>query len=208
MKISYCITVCDEDKEIQNLMTVMLENIDLNEDEIIILCDTKKTNDEVIRVCTEYSQKNGVVFIQDEFDNHFANWKNKFKEHASGDYIFQIDADEVPSSYLIKIIKEFILHNHNIELFWVPRENYVDGITEEHIIKWNMRVDQKERINFPDYQARLFKNLPYIKWKNKVHEIIVGTKKQAAIPAETKFCLLHEKTIERQEKQNNYYETL
>ena len=208
MKISYCITVCNEIKEIQSLMTIMLENIDLNQDEIIILCDTNNTNEEIIKICSQYAEKEGIIFIQDKFDNHFANWKNKFKEHSSGDYIFQIDADEIPSSYLLRIIKEFIGYNQNIELFWVPRENYVDGITKEHIIKWNMKADEKGRINFPDYQARIFKNLPDIKWTNKVHEIIIGTKKQAAIPPETKFCLLHEKTIQRQEKQNEYYETL
>ncbi len=31
-----------------------------------------------------------------KFDRHFADWKNKLTSFCNGDYIFQIDADEIP----------------------------------------------------------------------------------------------------------------
>lgn len=208
MKISYCITVCDEHEEIKKLMEQMVAHVDLNKHEIIILCDSGKTNQEVESVCNEYAEQENIFFIKDKFQNHFADWKNKFKELSTGDYIFQIDADELPTEFMLTNLEFMLVQNPGIDLFWVPRENYVDGITEEHTIKWNMTVDTLGRINFPDYQARIFKNLPDIKWANRVHEIIVGSTTQAGLPTDSRFCLLHIKNIKKQEKQNNYYETL
>jgi hypothetical protein len=64
-------------------------------------------------------------------------------------------------------------------------------------------------INWPDYQWRIWKNIPEIKWINKVHEKLEGFKTYALLPADTQaFCLYHPKTIQKQEKQNNYYDTL
>jgi len=40
------------------------------------------------------------------------------------------------------------------------------------------------------------------------HEQINGAQVFTHLPAEEEFCLYHPKTIERQEKQNNYYNTL
>jgi hypothetical protein len=208
MKISYCITVCDESEEIKRLMDHMVSHVDLKKHEIIILCDSGKTNKEVESICEEHAKQSNIFFVKDEFQNHFADWKNKFKEFSTGQYIFQIDADELPTEFMLTNLEFMLAQNPQIDLFWVPRENYVDGITEEHTIKWNMTVDTLGRINFPDYQARIFKNLPDIKWANRVHEIIVGSSKQAGLPTESRFCLLHIKNIKKQEKQNNYYETL
>jgi hypothetical protein len=208
MKIAYCITVCNEYLEIQKLINHMIKYVNLNEDEIIVLCDSTKTNEKVIGFCKYCSDTYGINFVLDEFQNHFSDWKNKFKTLSKSDYIFQIDADELPNPFLLHNLKTLLTNNANIELFWIPRENYVDGITEEHIIKWKMTLDDKSRINFPDYQARLFKNKPKIKWVNKVHEIISGTDNQAALPPEEQFSLLHTKSIDKQEQQNNYYDTL
>jgi hypothetical protein len=52
------------------------------------------------------------------------------------------------------------------------------------------------------------KNNSSIKWKNKVHERLDGFKTYSTLPAQDEFCLLHPKTIKKQEKQNNFYNTL
>lgn len=75
-----------------------------------------------------------------------------------------------------------------------------------------VRVKYYQPINgFPDYQWRIYKNNPYIKWKNKVHEVLEGYKTFAAIPSDIMqgaMMLMHPKSIEKQEKQNNYYNSL
>lgn len=63
-------------------------------------------------------------------------------------------------------------------------------------------------INFPDYQSRLYRNKESIRWEGEVHEKIVGANIYSTFPIEMLCCLQHHKTIERQEKQNNLYDTL
>jgi hypothetical protein len=63
-------------------------------------------------------------------------------------------------------------------------------------------------VNWPDYQSRIYRNSPEIKWENKVHEKIVGFKQYTTLPAVDELALIHPKTIERQERQNAYYDTL
>jgi len=90
----------------------------------------------------------------------------------------------------------------------VPRENYVTGLTDGHIKQWGWQVDKQNRINFPDLQWRIYRNSYSIKWVNKVHEKLEGFDVYTNLPLEPEFSLLHLKTIEKQEKQNNYYNTL
>lgn len=66
----------------------------------------------------------------------------------------------------------------------------------------------KPIVAWPDYQTRIYKNHPDIKWEGKVHERIVGHKTMTALPAEEVWALIHEKTIDRQRKQNEFYTTL
>jgi hypothetical protein len=143
-----------------------------------------------------------------KFDRHFADWKNKLTSLCSGDYIFQIDADEIPSEDLIKTLPELLGLNPEMDVFLVPRVNTVENITPEHIHKWGWNVTDTGWVNWPDFQMRIWRNVPEIKWKNKVHEVLEGFKTYTALPDVEYFALHHPKTIEKQEKQNNYYDTL
>ena len=90
----------------------------------------------------------------------------------------------------------------------MPRVNTVEGLTQEHIDKWRWNLNEDGWVNWPDYQWRIWKNKPEIKWKNKVHEVLDGFKTYAPLPAQEELALYHPKEIERQEKQNAYYDTL
>ena len=129
-------------------------------------------------------------------------------EYCDGDYIFQIDADEIPNKTLIQLLPEIILGNEKVDVMLVPRVNTVKGLTQEHINKWRWNVDEKGWVNWPDYQWRIWKNVPEIKWKNKVHEVLEGFNHYSVLPSSEQYCLYHPKEIERQEKQNAYYDTL
>lgn len=207
MKISYAITVCNEFVEIQRLINFLL-NTKRKEDEIVILYD-ETHGDPLIEEYLRSNSINGEFnWHKDKFTNHFADWKNKLTSLCSGDYIFQIDADEYPHEDLIQDLPEILETNSTVEVFVVPRVNTVEGITQEHIQKWGWHVNENGWVNYPDYQWRIYKNTPEIKWKNKVHEVIGGYKVMAQIPAFESLSLYHPKTIERQEKQNNYYNNL
>ena len=44
--------------------------------------------------------------------------------------------------------------------------------------------------------------------ENKVHEVLTGHKTESQLPANKEFCIFHLKNIKRQEKQNEFYNTL
>jgi len=207
LKISYAITVCNEIEEIKKLVSFLLSN-KRKEDEIVVLADSPKMSQELQELLRACAFRNQIRLIESEFKGHFADWKNLLTFHCTGDYIFQIDADEMPSEELIANIPYILEVNRDIDVFRVPRINTVEGLTQEYIQKWRWNVDSKGWVNFPDYQWRIYKNTSSIKWKNKVHEVLEGYQSVTFLPAEEEFCLYHPKTIEKQVNQNNYYDTL
>jgi glycosyltransferase involved in cell wall biosynthesis len=206
MKISYAITVCNELEEIQVLLPFLMEN-KRGKDEIVILFDNKKDNEAVLEYLSKHAGKENVKVITTEsFDDDFAGWKNKLNSYCTGDYIFQLDADEMVSEHLISNLHEIIEINSEIDLFFIPRINTVKGITEEHVKKWRWNVDSNGRVNYPDYQGRVYKS--HLKWEGKVHERIGGAKFYSLLPTQEEYSLTHHKSIQRQEKQNELYSSL
>jgi hypothetical protein len=205
MKISYAITVCNELEEIKRLVSFLLSN-KRTEDEIIILLDHSNGKDEVYRYLL--TLPSDIQLYRDTFQGHFADWKNQLTSYCTGDYIFQIDADEIPNLTLIEHLPEILEMNQGVDVLLVPRVNTVEGLTQEHIQKWGWVINDQGWVNYPDFQWRIYKNTPDIKWVNKVHERLIGYKTISNLPQMEACSLYHPKTIERQEKQNNYYDTL
>jgi hypothetical protein len=207
MKISYAITVCNELEEVSRLLN-FLHQYKRSEDEICVLLDKPKASQQLLDELYYWSSKDVIILKESAFQGHFANWKNELTKICSGDYIFQIDADEYLHLNLIEDLPSILEHNSAVELYVVPRVNTVEGLTQEHIQRWGWNVDKNKWVNWPDYQTRIYKNSPNIKWINKVHERLDGHKEFAYLPMSEEYALYHPKTIERQEKQNNYYNTL
>ncbi len=208
MKISYAIPVCNEIVEITKLLNFLEKHID-KKDEVVVLFDTHNG----LPAVEQFLRAKSVnpTFFQwypYHFDGHFANMKNHLKSLCTGDWIFQIDADELPHESLIENLREVLKLNPTTEMFLVPRVNTVDGLTQEHVNKWRWNVNEKGWVNWPDYQTRIIQNGPKIKWQNKVHEQIVGISTKGALPMEEEWCLYHPKDIKRQEAQNNFYDTI
>ena len=207
MKISYAITVCNELKEIIELTNFLQSRIE-EEDEIIIQYDTNGVTKEVSDFLTIFGEINKQTkIVSFPLNKDFATFKNNLKKNCSGDYIFQIDADETPTEYLMQNLKR-ILESNNVDIVFVPRVNTVNGLTEAHIQGWGWRVNEKGWVNFPDYQTRIYKNTTDVEWFGKVHERISGYNTFANFPAEERFSLYHHKQIERQERQNNFYNNI
>ncbi|NHA05908.1 glycosyltransferase [Mucilaginibacter sp. HC2] len=205
-KITYGITVCNEATELDLLLTTLIPIID-KQDELIILQDVTSKDIAVSAVIEKH--KDRAIVIEAKLNGDFATFKNTLITKASGNYLFQIDADEVPQQSLIKKLKWVLRKNRKSDCFFVPRINIVNGYTDEHINKWNWNINDKNYINFPDYQPRLIKLNGAIKWKNKVHEVLTGYKRGLNLPTKNyDYCLIHIKDIKRQEKQNDFYDKL
>ena len=208
INVTYAITVCNELVEITNLINFLHPRIK-SEDEILIQYDSDSVSSQVKDYLAIINQlHNNIKVIPFALNKDFASYKNNLKNHASGIFIFQIDADEMPSEYLIENIHTFLEYNKDVDLFFVPRINTVNGLTEAHIQKWGWKVNEKGWVNFPDYQTRLYRRTSEIEWQGKVHERIIGYNTLSVLPAEEEYCLYHHKQIDRQEKQNELYNTI
>ena len=218
MKISYAITVYNEHKELDDLLHHLSKHI-RDEDEVVITQDISKLGSKIIqqdefykleKVLEKYeygSYFNNLLMTQFVFEKDFAKLKNYTKSKCSGDYIFHIDADEIPNETLIKQLPQ-ILEINDVELVWIPRINLVNGITDFHMNLWKWRATEKGWINFPDYQARIFKNVDHIEWVGKVHEVIQGAQTFSHLPPHEELTLMHKKDIVRQEMQNKLYDNI
>lgn len=203
--ISYTITVHNEAEELNLLLNYLIPNI-TNEDEIIIQSDSERVTEEVEDVVANHIDKfPNIIYVKFPLNNNFSDFKNNLKKHSSKKWIFNIDADEVPSDFLLQNLHLILNDNDGVEMILVPRWNLVEGITDEHVKKWGWKFDEQERINWPDYQTRIYLNSDNINWKNKVHERLEGFERYSAFPEEREFSLLHFKTIDKQEKQNDFY---
>ena len=177
------------------------------DDEIVVLYDSKNGDEKIEEYLRAKSVNPSYSWHSGEFDGHFADWKNKLTDLCNGDYIFQIDADEIPNKELIDNLPQ-ILEMNSVDVILVPRVNLVDGLTDEYIKKWNWNVDDKGRVNWPDPQWRVYKKSESIRWINKVHEKLEGYDTISNLPWVEELSLFHHKDIDKQIKQNDYYDTL
>ena len=206
MKISYAIPVCNESMEIQRLISFLLQTKQ-PQDEIVVLFDSTNGTDAVEEYLRAHSVNGEFHWHSYKFDGHFGNMKNYLTSMCSGDYIFQIDADELPHAVLMENIHN-ILEINDVDVVLVPRVNTVEGLTDVHIQKWGWNVNEHGWVNWPDLQWRIYKNDSSIVWENKVHEKLEGYKTISNLPIDAIMAIYHPKTIDRQEKQNEYYDTL
>lgn len=205
MKLSYGLTVCNEHEEIKNLIEFLLERID-QEDEIVVVYDQNRVTDEVMDVLNSY--QDSILSYPFNFQQNFLENKNFMNSKCTGDYIFQLDADELPHEFLLSNLKT-ILNSNLVDLLITPRKNLVEGLTQEYIKKWRWNVNEKGWVNWPDPQKRIYKNDPKIQWSgHQIHGMVAGYDTFAKLPMDERFSIIHNKTIDRQADQNNRYDKI
>ena len=208
MKISYAITVVNEIKEIQTLLPLLIEN-KREVDEIVVQYDNQKVTVEVLEYLNDLTfDKKIDKTIGYPLNGDFGTYKQHLTQNCTGDWIFQLDADETIDPILIQGLSNILEGNDTIEMFFIPRINIVNGLTESHIKKWRWNVNEKGWVNFPDVQGRLYQNKQSIFWAGKVHEQLQGFESYTIFPQDELYCIKHIKDIERQERQNNFYDTI
>jgi len=162
MKVTYAITVCNELHELKRLIEVLNTYSTCDTDEIVILYDsTVEDNGGVAQYLHnhEYVSTLPVTVVEGVLRNpttqvpNFADFKNQIFKVATGDYIFQVDADEIPSEALVSNIHDIIKLNRQYDVILVPRVNTVDGITEKYVRQWGWRV-----YKLPNYMAKTMRS--------------------------------------------------
>jgi glycosyltransferase involved in cell wall biosynthesis len=202
MKISYSILVHNEDETFEKLLQRLIE-YKQPQDEIVVL-DDYSDNEKTKAILDYYSSTCDIKLDQRNLLHDFATQKNYLKNMCTGDYSFNLDADEMISHWFMKEIHG-ILEGNEVDLIYLPRINTVDGITEQHCRMYGYTMNEKGWINYPDWQGRIFRNRPNIRWEKPVHERLTGFQTYAHLPMEQKYSIVHPKTIERQVQQNKFY---
>jgi len=223
MKLVYTIAACDEHEELTQLLTQLTSKTPFEDYAIVVVIDTTKINAQMMATVAYFSVNPKIEFVDNAFNGNFSDLKNLMNSMATNyncRWIFNIDADETPTDEFLRDI-ELILSaadDSDVDAISIPRANYVHGITDYHINRWGWIVDTHGRINWPDYQVRLYRNLPRLVWSGTVHETLSGITRLWPLPdkeirtdtgeATTHpplYFLKHPKTIERQERQNSLY---
>jgi len=203
LKISYAILTHNEGEYIAELLT-LLTTYKRDIDEIVVVDDY--SDDEKTKfILNDF--KDLITLDYRTFDGDHAQ-KNYLNSKCTGDYILQLDADELVNPEFINILPEVLSLNKEVDLFVMPRINTVEGLTQEWIDKWHWNVNEKGWVNFPDWQMRLYRNCDWVKWDGLLHSKVVGQKTQIFLPAEELFCILHPKQLNRQIEQNSLYDKI
>ena len=207
MKLSFAVTVSTELKEVTKLLELLSKKP--KDTEIVVQFDSSNTTTDVVEFLNT-SLIDGKIdkLVSFPLNGDFANFKNHLNQNCIGEFIYQLDADELIDEKFLKQLPKVLNSNEDIDMFFVPRINTVTGLTDSHIQKWGWNVNEKGWVNFPDVQTRIYKNKQSIFWAGKVHERIQGFDSYSILPAEEIFCILHHKDIDRQEKQNALYDTI
>ena len=192
MKLSYAVCVCNESRELFSLLRFLVDN-------------SKNVTSQVRQVLERFSDK--IVQFERPFCGNFSDHRNYQNSTCKGEYIFIVDADEIPQEILIKNIKYLIIQS-GADLLYVPRINICAGYTKEWLKKCNFVVNELGWINWPDYIGRVFKNDPTIKYGNKIHERIQGAKKQVQLEAKPDLAMWHIKSVEKQMSQDSLYTSI
>jgi glycosyltransferase involved in cell wall biosynthesis len=203
MKISYAILTHNEGEYIAELLT-LLTTYKRDVDEIIIVDD--HSDDEKTKfILNDF--KDLIKLEYRTFDGDHTQ-KNYLNSICTGDYILQLDADELVKPEFIEMLPQLLEDNNEIDLFIMPRINTVEGLTPEYIAKWRWNVNEKGWVNFPDHQMRLYRNCDWVEWDGLLHSKVKGHKTYVFLPSEELFCILHPKQLDRQVAQNDLYDKI
>jgi len=203
MFLSYLVTCHNETDSLDKLLTKLVSLKKENHE--IVLVDDYSDSKHTIEIINKY--KPYINFVQHKLEKNYGAHKNFGIDQCKGEWIFQLDADEVPTDGLLENINLIIESNSSSEVLWLPRLNYFIGVTDQDIQMWGWKF-YDGMINFPDYQSRIYKNLSHIRYQRRLHEKVEGFKSYVFIPPQKDYAIIHEKTIEKQRQTNINYNKL
>ena len=105
MKISYSVLTHNEDVSLLKLLDFLVKHKD-EEDEIVIL-DDHSDNPKTIEILDVMTSMHDIKYEQRHLLKDYAGQKNHLTRMCKSDYIINIDADELPNKWLIKILNQY-----------------------------------------------------------------------------------------------------
>lgn len=212
MKISYLVCCHNEGRLLNGLIIQLANALDGNEDEIVMLDDfsTDAYTKSLLQDATKLPRTR---VVQHALNGDFGTHKTFGSRQCAGDFIAQLDADERLSQPMMDNIHAVLEANPTIDLYRLPRVNIVHGATVDDARRWGWHLSTLPEYgdapiinwNGGDYQSRIYRNDENIVWYKKLHETVGGAKIATMLPKEVDYAIIHEKTIDRQRAQNEFY---
>lgn len=135
IKLSVVLAVYNEEDNLKKC----LDSVEKIANEIVVVDGGSKDK------TLEIAQQFGAKIIQITNPTNFHINKNKAIDAASGDWVLQLDADEVATEELSKEIRLLLLKDEKFNGYWIPRRNFFLGRF------------LKKGGQYPDYTLRLYK---------------------------------------------------
>ncbi len=162
-RLSLCMIVKDE----AHFLPKCLESSHEFVDEIVVV-DTGSTDD-TAKIAAAYTNK---VYAFD-WQEDFAAARNFSLENAEGDWIIVLDADEVIEPDHWQRIRSLIAETKR-DAFFLSERNYTYEAFEGGFLPVQVKTPYTK--DFPGYKlhyiARLFRNIPSIRYRGHVHEVV------------------------------------
>lgn len=127
-------------------------------DEIVVV--DAFSSDKTVEICSSF----GAVVIQEEWKHDFSYARNIGISHCKNPWILSLDADEHLEGENIRLIPHAIIHesDENAVAWEFPRKNHYPSHDADSPFFGPPF--------YPDFQIRLFRNLPDIFYSGSVHE--------------------------------------
>lgn len=152
VKITACVIVKNEETHIVRWLDTMRK---ITKD--IVVVDTGSSDRTV-----ELAKAGGARVYHFAWTEDFAAAKNHAIKQAKGDWILFLDADEYFSDASIKNVRKCIEQHH--------RNPKADALICKIV---NIDEDDNDRVISEFYNLRIFRNVPWLRYQRKIHEMIV-----------------------------------
>jgi tetratricopeptide (TPR) repeat protein/glycosyltransferase involved in cell wall biosynthesis len=168
-RLSVCLIVKNEERHLPRC----LESVAGLADEIVVV-DTGSTDR-----TSEIAREHGARVAHFEWRDDFSAAKNFSIEQATGDWILSIDADEAIATRDHRLIRA-IVDADAVDAVVVAHRHYVSGDTV--LVGWQPGAggyaEGESYRGFVDEDCRrLFRNRPWLRFRNRVHEELVSLDK-------------------------------
>lgn len=179
MKISFAICTKNEGEYINQLLSRLAKHIQYDrsgtEFDIIIL-DDYSTDPATIDILDFFGTESliKIKLYHHALQNDFASHKNYLIEkclensNTPDHFILQLDADEFVEDAFLNALPNVLIENPEVDAYWIPRVNTVDGLEHKHIAQylWTIdKIEDRRRIKVLDKTSdeyKVLKNLEYI----------------------------------------------
>lgn len=206
MKLSYAIMFGPDQRELFRLL-LTLAAFRLEDSELVLLHDSDypaDTNVMLWRAVSLFPRHK--VRHQSFATKDFAERRNILQRACTGEWIWMLDPDELPNKALFDGVELLLNSSLIASAYAMARENKVKDMPMGYLLERKWTIDDKLRINWPDYQIRLYRNHPSLYWVGKVHETLCHVPVLGHLPQSA--YLEHHKTFDRQVAQNGLYDKL